>query len=80
LPDTSGNFEEFAQNSINSHRTPAAKVKTFHDVNDFFRDSIFGCNVTQGLSVNAINSFAEVDKLHQNVSAMPSTYRQFVSA
>jgi len=41
-------------------------VKTFHDVNDFIWDSILGCNVPQGLYVNAIKSCAEVDKVHQN--------------
>jgi len=41
-------------------------VTTFNDVYDFNRDSILGCDVPQGLSVNAIKSFAEVDKVHQN--------------
>jgi len=42
-------------------------VKTFHDVNDFIRDFILGCNVSQGLSVNAIvRSFAEFNKVDQN--------------
>jgi len=35
-------------------------------VNDFNQDSIFCCNVPQGFSVNAIKSFAGVDKIHQN--------------
>jgi len=45
------NFKEFTQNSINTHRTPAALVKTFHEVDDFIRDSILVSNVPQGLFV-----------------------------
>jgi len=60
------NLEEFTQNSINSHHTPGAVVKTFHNVNDFIQDSILGCNVPQRLAVNAIKSLVEVDRVHQN--------------
>jgi len=60
------NLEEFTQNSINSPGTPAAVVKTFHDVKDFIQDSILDCNVPQGLTVNAIKRFAEVYKVNQN--------------
>jgi len=71
-----------SKHHILSPHTYCHDVNTFHDVNDFIRDSILDCNVSQRLSVNVIKSFAEVDKVFKTGfrHAKHLSILQFVSA
>jgi len=60
------NFKKFTHAPFRSHSTAASLVETLHDVNYLVWDAVFPDNFPQRLSMDAIKSLLETDKVQQS--------------